>query len=52
LPALQALGYEPGSRSEQALSALTLAYCVLPCVLKLAACTLLYSFWIRPSEST
>lgn len=52
LPALQALGYSPGSRSEQALSALTLAYCVLPCVLKLAACTLLYSFWIRPSEST
>lgn len=52
LPALQALGYAPGSRSEQALSALTLAYCVLPCVLKLVACTLLYSFWIRPSEST
>lgn len=52
LPALQALGYAPGSRSEDALSALTLAYCVLPCVLKLAACALLYSFWIRPSEST
>ncbi len=52
LPALQALGYAPGSRSEQALSALTLAYCVLPCVLKLAASALLYLFWIRPSEST
>ena len=52
LPALQALGYAPGSRSAQALSALTLAYCVLPCVLKLAASALLYSFWIRPSEST
>ncbi len=51
LPALQALGYAPGSRSVEALSALTLAYCVLPCVLKLAACTLLYSSWIRPSES-
>ena len=52
LPALQALGYAPGSRSAQALSALTLAYCVLPCVLKLAASTLLYWFWIRPSEGT
>ena len=51
LPALQALGYAPGSRSEQALSALTLAYCVLPCLLKLVAAALLYSFWIRPSES-
>ena len=52
LPALQALGYAPGSRSEPALSALTFAYCVLPCVLKLVAAGLLYSFWIRPSEST
>ena len=51
LPALQALGYAPGSRSEQALSALTLAYCVLPCALKLSAAGLLYSFWLRPSES-
>ncbi len=51
LPALQALGYAPGSRGAQALSALTLAYCVLPCVLKLMAAGLLYSFWIRPSES-
>ena len=51
LPALQALGYAPGSRTEQALSALTLAYCVLPCLLKLVAAALLYSFWIRPSES-
>jgi glycoside/pentoside/hexuronide:cation symporter, GPH family len=52
LPALQALGYAPGSRSEEALTALTLAYCVLPCVLKLAAGALLYLFLIRPSEST
>jgi glycoside/pentoside/hexuronide:cation symporter, GPH family len=52
LPALQALGYAPGSRSEQALSALTLAYCVLPCLLKLVAAGLLYWFWIRSSEST
>ena len=51
LPALQALGYAPGSQGEQALGALTLAYCVLPCVLKLIAASLLYSFLIRPTES-
>ena len=51
LPALQAFGYAPGSRSAPALQALTLAYCVLPCVLKLAACGLLYGRWIRSAES-
>jgi len=41
LPALEALGYTPGVRSEQALTALTLAYGGLPLVFKsiaLAAC--------------
>ena len=52
LPVLQAFGYAPGSHSPQALSALTIAYCVLPCVLKLAAAALLYTQWIRTSEST
>ena len=52
LPALQALGYAPGSRSEQALDALSLAYGVLPCLLKLAAAALLYVLWIRSSESS
>ncbi len=33
-----------------ALTALTLAYCVLPCLLKLAAMALLYLTWIRPAE--
>ena len=51
LPALQAFGYAPGSRDPQALTALTLAYCALPCVLKLAASGLLYTRWIRTSES-
>jgi glycoside/pentoside/hexuronide:cation symporter, GPH family len=51
LPALQAFGYAPGSRDPQALAALTLAYCALPCVLKLAASALLYTRWIRTSES-
>lgn len=47
LPALQAFGYAPGSQSPQALGALTVAYCVLPCVLKLAAGTLLWTQWIK-----
>lgn len=41
LPLLQAFGYTPGSRDADALAALTLAYCALPCVLKLAAAALL-----------
>lgn len=42
LPALAFAGYVPGSRAPGALQALTAAYCVLPCVLKLAAATWLY----------
>ena len=52
LPVLQAFGYAPGSQSPQALNALTIAYCVLPCVLKLAAATLLYTQWIRTSQGS
>ena len=47
LPALAALGYRPGSREPAALQALTLAYCLLPCLLKCAAAALLYTRWIR-----
>jgi len=50
LPALQWFGYAPGGRGDDALTALTLAYCVLPCLLKLAAVALLYLTWIRPAE--
>jgi Na+/melibiose symporter-like transporter len=46
LPLLQALGYAPGQREPQALQALTLAYCLLPCALKLAAAALLYRHFI------
>jgi glycoside/pentoside/hexuronide:cation symporter, GPH family len=46
LPLLQALGYAPGQRDPQALQALTLAYCLLPCALKLAAAALLYRYFI------
>lgn len=41
LPLLALFGYVPGSRGDEALDALVIAYCVLPCVLKLAAAGLL-----------
>ena len=50
LPLLAAFGYTPGSRNADALSALTIAYCLLPSVLKLAAAGLLYARWIRPEQ--
>ncbi len=52
LPLLQAFGYAPGSRDAPALAALTLAYCALPCVLKLGAAALLYTQWIRSPKGT
>lgn len=51
LPLLQWLGYAPGRRDEAALQALSLAYCGLPCALKLTAAALLYVFCIRHQES-
>ena len=42
LPALQALGYAPGARSEAALVSLALIYAALPCLLKGAAAALLW----------
>jgi Na+/melibiose symporter-like transporter len=50
LPLLGVFGYAPGVRSPEALSALIIAYCVLPCVLKLAASACLYFFIIQPSS--
>ena len=47
LPLLAAFGYQPGGRDTQALQALTIAYCLLPCALKLAAAALLHLLWIR-----
>jgi Na+/melibiose symporter-like transporter len=46
LPLLQWLGYAPGRQDAAALQALTLAYCLLPCLLKLAAAGLLYRHFI------
>ncbi len=42
LPLLAVFGYTPGARDAGALGALSIAYCLLPCLLKLAAATLLY----------
>ena len=50
LPVLGAFGYTAGSRSEEALSALTVAYCLLPCLLKSLAALLLGLLWIRPER--
>jgi Na+/melibiose symporter-like transporter len=47
LPLLAAFGYQPGARDAQAMQALTVAYCLLPCGLKLAAAGLLHVLWIR-----
>lgn len=47
LPLLQWFGYTPGNRSDTALQALTWAYCLLPCGLKLMAAALLWRYWIR-----
>ena len=51
LPLLALFGYAPGSRSDGALEALVIAYCVLPCLLKLLAASSAWIFLIQPSES-
>ena len=52
LPMLSWFGYAPGENSPQALSALTTAYCVLPCLLKIGAGVLLYTLLIRNARET
>ncbi len=52
LPLLALAGYSPGARDATALGALVIAYCVLPCVLKLAAAATLYVGLIRPGSSS
>jgi len=51
LPLLGVFGYAPGVRDAAALDALVIAYCVLPCMLKLAAAAGLY-FFILPSPNS
>ncbi|WP_300649010.1 MFS transporter [Hydrogenophaga sp.] len=50
LPLLAVFGYEPGARDPAALQTLTIAYCLLPCVLKLLAGGALYALVIRPEQ--
>lgn len=50
LPLLALFGYAPGARNAAALTALSAAYCVLPCVLKAAAAAGLYRFVIQQPE--
>ncbi len=50
LPLLQWLGYTPGNRAPEALQTLTLAYCLLPCLLKAAAALALYFLIIQPAS--
>ena len=47
LPLLALFGYAPGGRGAGALQALTLAYCLLPCALKLIASALLWTLWVK-----
>ncbi len=49
LPLLSYWGYSPGTQTAEGLRALSLAYGVLPCVLKLLALAVLFVFWIQPS---
>jgi GPH family glycoside/pentoside/hexuronide:cation symporter len=51
LPLLASWGYAPGARSVEGLHALSLAYGVLPCILKTAAVVALFYFWIQPSAN-
>jgi Na+/melibiose symporter-like transporter len=52
LPLLALFGYAPGARDAQALAALALGYCLLPCGLKLLAAAMLWVLWIRKETYT
>jgi Na+/melibiose symporter-like transporter len=52
LPLLALFGYVPGARYPAALQALTVAYCLLPCALKLLAGAALQGLVIRPAQRT
>jgi glycoside/pentoside/hexuronide:cation symporter, GPH family len=51
LPLLAWFGYTPGARDATALHTLTIAYCLLPCALKLLAGATLYGLIIRPEQA-
>jgi len=47
---LSLFGYAPGVRDAGALQALAIAYCLLPCLLKMLAAVCLYVLVIRPAR--
>ena len=49
LPLLGLMGYTPGTQQPQALSALTIVYCLVPIAIKIVAALALYMLMIRPS---
>ena len=49
LPLLGWLGYQPGLSTPDGLAALTVAYAVLPCGIKLLAAAGLYWYFVRPA---
>jgi Na+/melibiose symporter-like transporter len=49
LPLLAALGYTPGTPARGVLPPLVVAYCLLPCALKLLSGLLLWLGWMRPA---
>ena len=49
LPLLGLMGYTPGTQESQALTALTIVYCLVPIAIKLLAALVLYLLMIRPS---
>ena len=51
LPLLELLGYTPGTQQPQALTALTIVYCLVPIAIKVVAALALYILIIRPSSS-
>ena len=52
LPLLGLLGYTPGTQQPQALTALTIVYCLVPIAIKIVAALTLYVLMIRPSTAS
>ncbi len=51
LPLLELMGYRPGNASPDGLNALTVAYAILPCAIKLLAACALYAWFVRAPRS-
>jgi len=51
LPLLGLMGYTPGTQQPEALTALTIVYCLVPIAIKVVAALALYVLVIRPSSS-